>query len=57
MRNAGGSPAATAKGGAGRGLLGMEERVALYGGELQVGRRPEGGFGVHARLPLPDRAA
>jgi signal transduction histidine kinase len=36
----------------GRGLLGMRERVLLFGGELQVGPRSEGGFRVYARLPL-----
>ena len=40
--------------GAGQGLLGMRERVALFGGELAAARRPEGGFAVHATLPLPD---
>ena len=30
----------------------MRERVALYGGELQAGRRPEGGFVVRASLPI-----
>jgi signal transduction histidine kinase len=55
--DAGGSNGATAGSGAGRGLLGMQERVAVYGGQLQVGRRPEGGFGVRARLPLPVGAA
>jgi signal transduction histidine kinase len=38
----------------GRGLAGMRERVALYAGELTVGVRPQGGFGVRARFPIED---
>jgi signal transduction histidine kinase len=30
----------------------MRERVALFGGELDAGPDPEGGFRVRARLPL-----
>jgi signal transduction histidine kinase len=35
-------------------LLGTRERIALFGGELHAGRRRGGGWGVRARLPLPE---
>lgn len=36
----------------GHGLVGMRERVTLYGGELNTGLREEGGYAVRARLPF-----
>jgi signal transduction histidine kinase len=38
--------------GGGHGLVGMRERVALYGGSLDLDRHASGGFLVKARLPL-----
>ncbi|MFF1919478.1 sensor histidine kinase [Streptomyces sp. NPDC058221] len=37
----------------GYGLIGMRERATAVGGHLSADRRPEGGFLVSARLPLP----
>ena len=36
----------------GHGLVGMRERAALYGGRLDAGERPEGGFSVRVMLPV-----
>ncbi|MFJ3666954.1 sensor histidine kinase [Streptomyces sp. NPDC090106] len=38
--------------GGGHGLVGLRERVSVCGGELLTGARPDGGFGVHARIPV-----
>jgi signal transduction histidine kinase len=44
-----GAPAPVSSGG--HGLVGIRERVALYGGRLDAGRRPSGGFAVRVLLP------
>jgi len=37
----------------GRGLLGMRERAALFGGSVEHGPSEREGFRVHVRLPVP----
>ncbi|MFJ6793794.1 sensor histidine kinase [Streptomyces sp. NPDC091268] len=48
----GGSAPSTALPSNGLGLLGMRERVRLYGGSLRAGPRAEGGFEVVFTIPL-----
>ena len=38
--------------GGGHGLVGMRERVALYGGRFDASRRPSGGFAIRVVLPI-----
>ncbi|MGW3889683.1 sensor histidine kinase [Micromonospora chokoriensis] len=45
----------SAPGAPGSGILGMHERARALGGSLTTGTRPDGGFRVHARLPLRPR--
>jgi signal transduction histidine kinase len=47
-----GAVAGDGRKGTGHGLIGMAERVAAFGGDLEVGPRPGGGFRVAARLPV-----
>jgi signal transduction histidine kinase len=46
----------TSAAGGGYGILGMRERAGLLHGDLDAGPRPEGGFRVAARLPVPAAA-
>jgi len=41
----------------GHGIIGMRERVAVFGGEFAAGPRAGGGFRVFARLPIPEVTA
>jgi signal transduction histidine kinase len=41
--------------GSGRGLAGMRERAAMYGGTIDAGPAPTGGYAVHGHIPLPQQ--
>jgi signal transduction histidine kinase len=47
-----GTGAASANGGPGHGLVGVGERVKIYGGEMSAGVSATGGFALRVRLPL-----
>ncbi|RKT05541.1 histidine kinase [Streptomyces sp. 3211.6] len=52
VTDTGGRPSASASSGNGRGLIGLRERLAVYGGTLHTGPRPRGGYRVRALIPL-----
>jgi signal transduction histidine kinase len=54
VRDRGHGGAESPVGGGGHGLVGMRERVRVFGGELRTGRRADGGFEVLARIPLEE---
>jgi signal transduction histidine kinase len=52
VRDHGGADAEPAADSGGHGLVGMRERVTLYGGTLEAGPCDDGGFAVRAALPI-----
>jgi signal transduction histidine kinase len=52
VTDTGGRPGPGAGAGSGRGLIGLRERLAVYDGTLNTGRRLTGGYRVEALIPL-----
>jgi signal transduction histidine kinase len=55
VRDDGRATARSGDGSGGRGVIGMRERAALYGGDLRAAREPGGGFAVRAHFPIGAR--
>jgi signal transduction histidine kinase len=51
VTDTGGAPGSSPVESGGRGLMGLRERLAVYGGELVAGPTGSGGFRVTARIP------
>jgi signal transduction histidine kinase len=51
VTDTGGSSAPSASTGNGRGLIGLRERIAVYGGTLETGKLRDGGYLVRAVIP------
>ncbi|WP_406008377.1 histidine kinase [Streptomyces sp. NBC_00637] len=56
VSDTGGTSAAPEVPGGGRGLIGLRERLAVYGATLRAGERPTGGFEVRAVIPAEELA-
>jgi signal transduction histidine kinase len=54
VTDTGGAAAPSARTGNGRGLIGLRERIAVYGGTLETGKLPAGGYQVRATIPTEE---
>ncbi|MFE6085316.1 sensor histidine kinase [Streptomyces virginiae] len=54
VADSGGAPRTPAPPGGGRGLVGLRERLAVYGGTLRAGDGPRGGYRLRAVIPVEE---
>jgi signal transduction histidine kinase len=54
VADTGGTPVPSARSGQGRGLIGLRQRLAVYGGTLEAGKLPTGGYRVRALIPMEE---